>query len=224
MCDGTPVSLVPAQADVSPWDAVSSTRTARRSSHFDDEWCEVVPWTDGGTRIDYLKGAPGRGSPGHRTYPPRAARRAADERAISPRLNAGSDVCDWNSVWMGADGTVHLSNFDVQPQRHPRSGFDDSYINAILRAIPYLAPCGVFAFGVLVYGLNVRRTPTVPMGDIYAACRDGVRPPRAEHAQLTDGIWAVVEKCWRAGPYRRPHMPSVLRQLRALQESRETPA
>ena len=39
------------------------------------------------------------------------------------------------------------------------------------------------------------------------------RPPRPDHPQLTDGLWGMIEKCWRTDPSERATIEEVVKFL-----------
>ena len=37
----------------------------------------------------------------------------------------------------------------------------------------------------------------------------GDRPPRPGHPSFTDGLWALIQRCWAHDPHLRPEIPEV---------------
>ena len=52
--------------------------------------------------------------------------------------------------------------------------------------------------------------------EAQTAIKDGARPPRPSHPDLTDDLWELTERCWDADPRRRPEISAVLKTLRGL--------
>ena len=52
--------------------------------------------------------------------------------------------------------------------------------------------------------------------EVELAIKDGVRPPRPTHPDLTDELWALTERCWDVDPRKRPEISAVLKTLRGL--------
>ena len=44
----------------------------------------------------------------------------------------------------------------------------------------------------------------------------GERPPRPTHNNLTNELWALVQKCWNQDPHLRPTVSEVLNTLRGM--------
>lgn len=197
-------------------------------NQFDNTTCFVVPWMAGGTCLDYIREHPN-------TDRLSIAVQVADALAYlhsraPPVVHARVQA---HSVWMTENGTAYLSNFDFQPQLHPDKGFDDSDRKGIFWAQKWAAlevgqtvdtRRDVFAFAMFMYEIYAGHPPfhRKDMVDTFWAYREGRRPARPDHGQLTDDIWGLIQKCWRVAPYRRPTMKAVFRRLCDLARDPET--
>lgn len=61
-------------------------------------------------------------------------------------------------------------------------------------------------------------TGTVPFSDrplraAVLAIAAGERPPRPTHPTLTDGLWALIQRCWDQGAHLRPRALRVVCDL-----------
>ena len=64
-------------------------------------------------------------------------------------------------------------------------------------------------------------TGAVPFGDKsdWVAISDvlvGIRPSRPAHRSCTDGLWALIQRCWDEDPRSRPEIPEVSRALSSV--------
>lgn len=188
---------------------------------FDNTDCLAVPWMGGGTCVDYLREHP---DADRLAIAVQIANALAYLHGRAPPVIHGRIQA--HSVWMTADGTAYLCNFDFQPQLHPARGFDDTDVPSIVASGYWVAPefgdsgtrRDVFAFAAFLYELYAGHPPFAErrLIEAYEAYAADERPARPDHAQLSDGVWALIGKCWRTWPYRRPSMKTVFHRLQEL--------
>ncbi|KAF9791978.1 kinase-like domain-containing protein, partial [Thelephora terrestris] len=95
-----------------------------------------------------------------------------------------------------------------------------SQINSCMRwAEPNFWPTrksDIFSFAMVMVEVFTGQVPFFPESDPVArlAVERGERPERPIHADLTDGLWALMKKCWDQDPLRRPTILEVLGILR----------
>ncbi|TRM59477.1 kinase-like domain-containing protein [Schizophyllum amplum] len=78
--------------------------------------------------------------------------------------------------------------------------------------------CDVYSFAMTVLELLTEKKPFCEQKRDYAVIKDVIvgakRPERPQnHEQVTDGMWALLQKCWVRDPEQRPRMAEVLGAL-----------
>ena len=82
-----------------------------------------------------------------------------------------------------------------------------------------------YALGMVIYEVLSGQVPYAQCNQLVVAQRilAGERPRRPQGTRFTDGLWKMLELCWRAQPGDRPSLNTVLRRLQDITRPLEPP-